>query len=381
MRPRADAAVVGAGPAGLMAAAYLAFRGFDVVVFEEDAIIGRPERCAGLYSLWGLKALRIPADGPYLQNRVMGAVFTSPSGESFTVKAPSEVAVVCNRERFDQYLAEKALDNGATIYLGVHVRDIHRRDGGYVLDTGAGQVEASYLLVAEGRKAHIARRIYPGYRLGPWIPIIQYQVAGHGQDPDLVYLYFTRYLPDFFAYLVPVDGDVGKLGVAAVKNTWALSLRFLREYFPGARILGVSSSSVYVGPPLPDPKIGNAFLLGDVAGQVKATTGGGVVYGGLYALAAARHIAGMADFYSTVKPLQRELENTYLLRRLVSRIGPAMLDTLFRSVGESGMAERLGRLGNMERHHNTLLRSLLHPSATLLALHLIKNYLQAILKS
>lgn len=249
------------------------------------------------------------------------------------------------------------------------------------MEAGGGFLDARYLLVAEGRKAHIARRISPGYRLGSWIPIIQYQVAGHGQDPGLVYLYFTSYLPDFFAYLVPVNEYVGKLGVAALKNTWALSRRFLREYFPVARILGVSSSSVYVGPPHPRPKMGNAFLLGDVAGQVKATTGGGVVYGGLYALAAARHIAGVADFHTMVKPLQRELENTYLLRLLFSRLGPTALDMLFRSVDESGLAERLGRVGNMERHHNTLLKSLLHPSGPFLALHLVKNYLQAILKS
>ncbi|MEM3032311.1 MAG: FAD-dependent oxidoreductase, partial [Nitrososphaerota archaeon] len=58
--PGSDVAVVGAGPAGLLAARELARRGVSVLVFEEDRTIGRPERCAGLYSISGLKSLGLP---------------------------------------------------------------------------------------------------------------------------------------------------------------------------------------------------------------------------------------------------------------------------------------------------------------------------------
>lgn len=372
-----DVAVVGGGPAGLLAARELGESGFRVIVFEEDRTIGRPERCAGLYSLSGLKLLKLPADGPYLQNRVMGATFTSPSGREFTVSAGGDVAVVCNRERFDQFIAEEALAAGAQLRLGSHVRDAARMGDGFRLVVGGEEVYTRYLVVAEGRRAHIARRVNPNYSLGQWIPIIQFQVAGHGLDPDLVYLYFKEYLPDFFAYLVPVDEHVGKVGVAAMRDTWSLAYRFLSEHFPKSRVIGISSSSIYVGPPHGEPVWDRAFLVGDVAGQVKATTGGGVVYGGLCGMAAAHHIAGRTAFWKLAGPALRELKRTYLLRRFVSKLSPRMVEILFQAVIESGLARRLGEVGDMEKHLPTLLHSTLHWRGLSLAANLLKAYMQA----
>jgi hypothetical protein len=104
-----DVAVVGGGPAGLIAAREAARRGLAVAVFEEDWAIGRPERCAGLYSVDGLRRLGIPTSGHHVQNRVRGAVFVSPSKHVFEVDAGRDVALVCNRERRDQLLAEHAV--------------------------------------------------------------------------------------------------------------------------------------------------------------------------------------------------------------------------------------------------------------------------------
>jgi digeranylgeranylglycerophospholipid reductase len=376
---RYDVGVVGAGPSGLLAARELAENGFRVIVFEEDRTVGRPERCAGLYSLMGLRLIRLPADGPYTQNRVLGATFIAPSGRAFTVKAGEDVAVVCNRERFDQYIAEEALAAGVQLRLGTHVKDAIRTCDGFRLVVGGEEIGVGYLIVAEGRRAHIARRVHPHHSLGQWIPIIQFQVAGHGLDPSQVYLYFEEYLPDFFAYLVPVDERVGKVGVAAMHNTWSLADRFLSDHFPKSRVIGISSSSIYVGPPMMEPVWDKAFLVGDVAGQVKATTGGGVVYGGLCGIAAARHIAGKMEFGKLAGPALRELKRTYLLRRIVSRLSPRTIEILFQAVAESGLSVRLGEVGDMERHLPTLLHSTFHWRGLSLAAHLLKAYIQTYL--
>ncbi|RLI42623.1 hypothetical protein DRO64_06190, partial [Candidatus Bathyarchaeota archaeon] len=51
----AKVAVIGGGPAGLLAAREICRRGLDLHVFEEDLEIGSPERCGGLLSLRGLE--------------------------------------------------------------------------------------------------------------------------------------------------------------------------------------------------------------------------------------------------------------------------------------------------------------------------------------
>jgi flavin-dependent dehydrogenase len=75
-----ELAVIGGGPAGLIAAREAARAGASVIVFEEHMEIGEPERCAGLLSLSGLKRLGFSVSGKYLQNIIRGAVIRTSNG-------------------------------------------------------------------------------------------------------------------------------------------------------------------------------------------------------------------------------------------------------------------------------------------------------------
>ena len=55
--PTYDALVIGAGPAGLLAAKEIALKGYSVGVMEEHPKVGEPDHCAGLLSISGLKSL------------------------------------------------------------------------------------------------------------------------------------------------------------------------------------------------------------------------------------------------------------------------------------------------------------------------------------
>ncbi|MCS6769832.1 MAG: hypothetical protein NZ570_05290 [Candidatus Caldarchaeum sp.] len=370
-----DVAVVGGGPVGLIAAREAARRGLRTTVFEEDLVIGRPERCAGLYSIDGVRSLGLPVDGPYVQNKVKGAVFVSPSGKSFVVDSGRKIALVCNRERLDQFIAEQAVDAGAELCVGERVVEAKLADDHVWIKSSSIEARAKHLISAEGRPAYTAKQIIQDYKLEPWLPIIQYQIANHRQSPDMVYLYFREYLNEFFGYLVPVDEKVGKFGVAASKNTNFLASKLLAELFPNAKLLGVSSSSIYLGKPLRKPRIGPLMLVGDVAGQTKATTGGGVITGGLAAVAAAKHAAGEGEYENLVKPLLKELYRTYLLRRLVRAVRPKTLDALFQAITESKFYIELGKVGDMDKHGSTAFKAVRSRAAFRLAAYFVKNLL------
>ena len=100
----ARVAVIGGGPAGLLAAREICGRGLKAHVFEEDSEIGSPERCGGLLSLKGLRMISAPRPMKYVLNLVRGAVFHSPSGHEFELDAGRWVAAVISRRRFDQML-------------------------------------------------------------------------------------------------------------------------------------------------------------------------------------------------------------------------------------------------------------------------------------
>ena len=122
--------VVGAGPAGLIAAREAAKRGVDVLVLEEHAQVGLPVECAGLISLRGLKAIGVyRAKKRFVLNELRAATFYSPSGLELRVEAPEPVACVVDRHELDVALAEQAMRAGAEVELGKLVRKVSVKPG------------------------------------------------------------------------------------------------------------------------------------------------------------------------------------------------------------------------------------------------------------
>ena len=56
-----DVIVVGAGPAGLIAAEILATKGFNIAILEKDRVPGKDKPCGGFLTLKGVKDGRIPS--------------------------------------------------------------------------------------------------------------------------------------------------------------------------------------------------------------------------------------------------------------------------------------------------------------------------------
>lgn len=356
-----DVVVVGAGPAGLLTAKEVASMGCSVLVLEEHDEVGKPERCAGLFSISGLKMLGIPLDHSYIQNIVMGAVFFSPSGRSFILDTKRPIAIVSNRELFDKFLAHRAALNGADIVTGKAVVRIVPSDDVSFVKTSDALLRAKMVVDAEGRSGFLARHIWKNWRPKGWIPIIQVVVENHRMDKNFVYLYFKKYLKDFFAYLVPIDDDLGKLGVAAKKDTKSLLFRFLQEEFKHTKILSTTSASIYAGPPLELHQNCRVLPVGDVAGHVKATTGGGVVYGGLCAIETGRYVAnfllngtGTHEYQERMNKIYSQLKSMYRLRLLISHIPLKLYDPMFKAASDIGLDAWLSSKGDMDRHGDTV---------------------------
>lgn len=328
--------------------------------------------------------LDVPLSTDYLQNKVRGAVFQSPAGKIFEVDAGRDVAVVANRTRFDQFLARQAIREGVSLRLQSRATSL-RNDGNSieVLISGGERLRARVAIDAEGREGFLARKVSPEYSTSGWLPIIQCLVANHGLDKDFVYLYFKDYLKDFFGYLVPVDEYSGKLGVAMGSNIIVGLNRFMKEEFPKAKITGLSSSSIYVG----KPQRSNLFpivVAGDAAGQVKATTGGGVIFGGLCGRMAGRLGARYCQTQSReevtkyekfIERAYRELGTISSLRRFFARIKPSHYDILFNAIERSRIDQEISRIGDMDFQRRTILKLLLSRRTPIFLSSIVKTLL------
>jgi digeranylgeranylglycerophospholipid reductase len=357
--------VVGGGPAGLIAAREAARAGAEVVILEEHVEIGEPERCAGLLSLSGLEKLGFSVSGRYLQNIVRGAMIKSSRVGWNVLDAGRPVAAVISRSIFDKEIARQAEQAGAKIICGVRVKAVERDEEVFRITASDDLRRSPWVIDAEGAGAALLRRFLgAGAEPGRWIPIIQLIVENHGFDKRFVYIYLKDYLPDFFAYLIPVDESLGKLGVASKSpGLKKLLRRFLDEEFPGARCLSSSSHVVYAGYPLDSASLFPLRFVpvGDAAGHVKATTGGGVIMGGLIAAKIASAIAMSLKGGLPEKPLAeareiiKELRRIALLRRLIGGMNSPLLDLLLALATSRIGGSYLSRRGDMDFQASSIL--------------------------
>jgi len=381
----AKVAVIGGGPAGLLAAREICRRGLDLHVFEEDLEIGSPERCGGLLSLSGLERISAPKPMKYVLNLIRGAIFHSPSGHEFKLDARRWVAAVISRKRFDRMLGEEVEKMGGEISCGVRVRNVKRIGESFDLDLGDRRFSADWVIDAEGMGSKLMRKI-----LGlstdrkRWIPIIQLTTQGHGLDPSFVHLYFKEYLPDFFAYLIPLNEEVGRIGVATKLKGLELRMRrFISEEFPRIKVLRRVSYAIYVGRPT-WTELNKRFIpVGDAAGHVKATTGGGVIMGGLISMNMASALSELElgndpnNYVREARRVYRELKEIFHLRRLIENIPIKFYDEIFKLADETSIEDYLRRFGDMD-FQSTSLKKIIHSPETMVKM--ISSILPSLLK-
>lgn len=373
MVEKTNIAVIGAGPAGLIAAREAARRGIEVAVFEEDDEIGVPCHCAGVLSLDGLKRIEVPLDDGYIQNRVRGAHFFSPSKLSFTVERREPVACVVNRSHFDRFLSEQAVDAGAVLKLRSRVRRIKRVDGKFLLVGDFGEVKAEVAIDAEGVGSHVIREVgLQPLQAKDLLPALQYELNGTSVDPDYVEIHTGRKLaPQFFAWVVPLNENSLRVGLACKGTNPRERLKiFIKARFKGENVTRTRTLSgllVTTGP-IPRTFHDNFIAVGDVAGQVKPTTGGGVIWGGTCAVTAGEIAAeavraetSSRDFLENYEirwreKLGREVSLTLLARRILNRVSDKTIDKIFESVRRSNLNRELSEEGDMDFQASSILR-------------------------
>jgi digeranylgeranylglycerophospholipid reductase len=344
---RYDIAVIGAGPAGTMAAKYAAKAGASVVILEEHPSVGWPVECAGLLGLQAISESELPP-GSHMFQGFRGASVYSPTGARLDFKAASCRAWAVDRRLFDRALALEALREGAELRLCSSVRRIKREGESslLVLAGGRAEIEALAVLSAEGVRARLARRagIPPVQKV---LSGAQVEVPFQVDDPEKVEVHLGE-APGLFAWVVPFGDDRARIGLCSEDHGCDHLRAFLRKGLIKKRLLG-SPAGIFVGGlPLgpPETAVADGFLaVGDAAGQVKPSSGGGV-YPGLVSAKIAGGVAAAAvqEGDCTVERLReydrrwravlgREMEIGMRVNRLLNRMSAADLDEVVSYLG------------------------------------------------
>ena len=289
---RWDVLVVGGGPAGAVAAHAACGTGARVLLVERGDGSGRPIPCTGLISPRTLEALDV-SDACRLRE-IHGGTLHAPGGRALHLRAETAQAVVIDRAALNLELLDRARNAGAEVRL--RTRAVSPAGDGIRLasETGEEVVDAAVIVGADGPSSAVAGW-FSLPRPTRFLVASQAVVRSPGGRRDELDVFLGRRVaPGFFAWAVPAEEGCLRIGLATTtgNDPDALLARLLEGRFPGPALervrgmipVGVTGRTVADG----------ALLVGDAAGQVKPTSGGGVFTGTLCARIGGE-IAGYAS--------------------------------------------------------------------------------------
>jgi digeranylgeranylglycerophospholipid reductase len=406
MKAASDVIVVGGGPCGSFTALNLAKLGITATVFEEHSEIGVPPHCAGHLSIKGLKDLGLhPLPAKLVENIFNGAVFHSPKGREFLVRFPSPATCVVNRALFDKHIAEMAEHAGVEYHLNSRVKSLII-EGGFVKGVVVRQevqTEKKFLgsivVNAEGISSRILRQAnLPTLDRHMLVNAVQVEVENvKDVEPDMVEVFLGRnYAPGFYAWLIPKPDGKAKIGLATkTGDPKRLLERLLRQHpvaskkFRTAKVLQTMFHPITLGGPISKTYSSGFLAVGDVASQVKPTTGGGAIFGMTCARIAAEvaHEAlSQNDFSSEfLSAYQKRCEETLgfdvevmlRIRKMLNVMSDEKVDDAISLCARLNLDKALRSIRDLDFHGQSLLRLLRSPRMLAALFYFFILYLSA----
>jgi len=346
-----DVIIVGAGPAGNNAALSLASKGYGVTVIDSRKNIG-DKLCTGLVGEECFR--RYPIDSSLVHQQINSACVISPSNDAVRFETPSPLARVVNRAAYVASFADRAMEAGAAYLLGQRVVRLEQHKDKVSVITNEGVLEARSLVLAAGFGSQLNRQLGLGE---PSDYVVGAQALVKTEDVKEVEVYLGRDVaPGFFAWLVPTKPGYALAGLLVRKNALERFDQFVLARKSQGKIAEVVDKPICWGIPLrPLPKTysDRVLVVGDAAGQVKPTTGGGIFYSLLASeiasgalnralekdeLSAARLKVYQKEWKTL---LSKELDVGYSARRVFEYLGDRHISSLINQASNNGFVTEL----------------------------------------
>jgi digeranylgeranylglycerophospholipid reductase len=307
LRNEYDIIVVGAGPAGSMAARYAAEQGVSVLMLEKDRDVGYPVRCGEAVSKAGLEEF-IDSNENWIKAHITKFSFISPDETEVVLKFDAkDEGYIVERRIFDYELAKTAANKGAQILTRAYVNGLLFDDDRvagvkYEYNGELKEQKAKIVIAADGVESRVGRwaglKTHIDFR--EMECCMQITAANIPVEQDTLYFYFGENVaPEGYFWVFPKGDNVANIGlgvsgmIGKKRSAQSFLNSFMNKYYPDAPILTTIAGGVPSTVTLDKISAPGIVLVGDAARQVNPLSGGGIASGMIGGSIAGR-IAGEA---------------------------------------------------------------------------------------
>ncbi len=353
-----DVVIIGAGPAGSIAARTCAQAGLRVLLAEKRQEIGSPVRCAEAVGKETVSEY-IPLDEQWIAAEVDHFSLTNTGGDTIHFP-PLERTLVLERKIFDRELAHSAARCGADVLVKARAAGFIQNGSGLegvnlVVQGRSYAVRCKIVIGADGTEAQSTR--WAGLKSNPplkdFYSAAQYLLTGVNIDQQVCQYHLGWSLaPAGYAWVFPKGRNTANVGlVMAVDPKQARSaIDYLNDFvarcFPQSSILSQVVGGIPISNVLPEMTADGYLAVGDAAHQSDPLTAGGItngMYGGL--LAAQTAIEALKQGDTSRKFLKKyekmwdekfgsDYRRLYRMRHAIFKIPEEKLNLMIRQVSQ-----------------------------------------------
>lgn len=352
-----DIIIVGAGPAGAMAANYASEQGANVLVVDKKREIGVPVRCGEGIIGPVFDDFGIERNPKWVDNVVTKLKIHFPSGKTVAISLYMD-AFILDRVAFERMLISKAIRKGCDLILnkpatGLLTDNTKGNEKVKGIKFGDEIITARIIIGADGVESNVGRwaKMIPPLSPNDIGACLQHTLETIELDAHTAEFYWAyNSIPNSYAWIFPKSDTCANVGLGMFNKTKKYSLqkeldKLISWRCPQGRSIRYTGGCVPLGlPPVTTVK-DNIALVGDAARQVNAMTAGGIAN----ALTAGK-IAGKIAGELVVKNLPIEylqeydklwrkkffkrLKFHYTLKNLIgtNRINPQMIEFFLQSI-------------------------------------------------
>ena len=294
-----DFVIIGAGPAGLLAAVTLGLanakaardgshsRPYTVALLDKRDPWREPVACAEAVSAQGLRDLVPKVEPAWIREPVDGVIFISPNGTRVTFRQPGS-GVLIDRALMHKNLAEEAQRLGAHCHFRARATAVSR----YANGRRTVKVEGEVNLEMKARVVIDCSGPGAGFGQGEKItqgdfdvePALFALVSGLKYPVNYIQLFFGKnYAPGGYAWLFPRDEHVANVGLVIGKKfskeapARKAMQDFLAKTYPEAKIDTFHGGAIPCGYTLDPLAVENLFKAGDAANMVNPISRAGIL--------------------------------------------------------------------------------------------------------